>query len=79
MNNNKILKLSESHIVEMVNQCFKNIIAESGKQRMNDEGIKVPEKCDKCGADVGVYIQGEPVFKCYKCGKYFGTVPFPGK
>jgi len=49
------------------------------KVRKNDEGKTVPEFCDKCGAKVGVYIQGEPIFKCSnkECGKYFGTVPFP--
>ena len=45
----------------------------------NDEGKIVPEICPECGSKVGVYIQGEPIYKCSnkKCGKYFGTVPFP--
>lgn len=47
------------------------------KQVFNDEGKLVPEKCEKCGSDVGVYICGEPVYKCTKCGEYYGTVPFP--
>ena len=52
-------------------------IAEGRKKVVkNDEGEIVPEKCDKCGGKVGVYIQGEPIYKCSKCGKYFGTVPF---
>jgi head-tail adaptor len=41
----------------------------------NDEGEIVPEKCTECGSDIGVYIQGEPVYKCTKCGKYYGTMP----
>lgn len=44
----------------------------------NDKGEKVPKKCPKCGADVKVFLRGEPVFLCSNkdCNKYFGTVPF---
>lgn len=45
----------------------------------NDEGEIVPEKCPKCGEDIGVFIQGEPVYLCKNCKKYFGTVKFPSK
>lgn len=39
-----------------------------------------PEKCTKCGStNIGVFIQGEPIFKCKDCGEYLGTVPFPVK
>lgn len=41
----------------------------------NDKGEKIPSHC-KCGGEVHCYLQGEPVYKCEKCGKYFGTVPF---
>ena len=43
----------------------------------NDKGKKVHKVCPKCGADVKVFLRGEPVFLCSnkKCGKYFGTVP----
>ena len=41
----------------------------------NDEGEIVPEKCTECGSDIGIYIQGEPVYKCTKCGKFYGTMP----
>jgi hypothetical protein len=55
------------------------VLKESTRKKVvkNDKGEIVPEKCDKCGGDVGVYIQGEPVYLCSKCKKYFGTVPFP--
>lgn len=44
-------------------------------ERVNDEGVPVPEKCSECGADVGIFLKGEPVWLCKKCHKYFGTVP----
>lgn len=48
------------------------------KKIRNDKGEEVPEFCPKCGAKVGIYIQGEPVYLCSNkdCKKYFGTVPF---
>lgn len=53
-------------------------VVESRKKVIkNDEGKVVPEKCDKCGEDVVLQIHGEPVYVCKKCGKYFGTMPFP--
>lgn len=36
---------------------------------------KGPKKCPKCGGKVGVFIQGEPIYKCVECGKYLGVVP----
>lgn len=50
-------------------------------ERNKDKSIKEskivkPEKCTKCGStNIGVFIQGEPIFKCKDCGKYLGTVP----
>lgn len=49
------------------------------ESKRNDEGKVVPEKCNKCGGKVVVQIHGEPVYVCEKCGKYFGTMPFPDK
>ena len=49
------------------------------KKIMNDEGKEVPEKCTKCGGDIGLFIQGEPVYLCKNCKKYFGTMKFPSK
>ena len=48
-----------------------------GEYWLDEKGNKVPAKCPKCGADVGVYIKGEPVFLCSECGEYLGTVKFP--
>lgn len=45
----------------------------------NDKGEVVPEKCTVCGEKVGLYIKGEPVYLCSKCGKYYGTMPFNKK
>lgn len=44
----------------------------------DDKGNEVPKKCPKCGADVKVYLRGEPVFVCSNkdCDTYYGTVPF---
>lgn len=49
------------------------------KSRKNDEGEVVPDICPECGSKVGIYLQGEPIFRCTneKCKKYFGVVPFP--
>lgn len=50
-------------------------------ERNKDKSIKEskivkPEKCTKCGStNIGVFIQGEPIFKCKDCGEYLGTVP----
>ena len=51
------------------------------RKRANDEGKAVPEVCDKCGAKVGLFFRGEPVWVCSnkKCNKYYGTLPFPNK
>ena len=45
---------------------------------IDDKGKPVPKKCKKCGADVKVYLRGEPVFVCSNkdCDTYYGTVPF---
>lgn len=52
-----------------------------GKKKIvkNDNGEIVPEVCPKCGSKIGVYIEGEPIYRCSnkKCKEYFGTVPFP--
>lgn len=52
-----------------------SITENSRIERVNDKGVSVPEKCPECGADVGIFLKGEPVWLCKKCHKYFGTVP----
>ena len=53
-----------------------NLEEKRKKTVKNDEGEVVPEFCKKCGEKVGLYIQGEPIYKCSKCGEYYGTMPF---
>lgn len=61
-----------------LNESKKKKKNKKDKTVYNDKGEVVPEFCDKCGSKVGVYICGEPVYKCTnkKCHKYFGTMPF---
>lgn len=50
----------------------------NGRLWMTDDNRVVPKKCPKCGADMGVFIKGEPVFLCKgKNRHYYGTVKFP--
>lgn len=52
----------------------------NGKLWMTDKNEKVPRKCPKCGADMGLYLDGEPVFLCKGEGRhYFGTLKFPSE
>lgn len=55
----------------------KNKTLNEGKKKktINDEGEVVPDNCE-CGGKIGTYICGEPIYKCTKCGKYYGTVKF---
>lgn len=47
---------------------------------IDESKIVKPEKCTKCGStNIGVFIQGEPIFKCKDCGEYLGTVQRPTK
>lgn len=46
-----------------------------GKPWLTDKDEKVPVKCPKCGADMGLFFKGEPVFLCKgKDQHYFGTL-----
>lgn len=57
---NPIIRINESTILE--------------SKKVKDLGPKV---CSKCGSkNIGVFFQGEPIYKCKDCGKYLGTVPF---
>lgn len=63
----------------IVDGSTEEIIEESIKNAVNDKGEKVPEVCPKCGEKIAVFIQGEPVFLCKGCKKFFGVVPFHNK
>ena len=50
----------------------------NGKPWLTDENKTVPTKCPKCGADMGLFIDGEPVFLCKgEQRHYYGTLRFP--
>lgn len=49
----------------------------NGKLWLTDKDEKVPKKCPQCGADMGLFLIGEPVFLCKGEEKhYFGTLRF---
>lgn len=50
---------------------------EAAIKRVSDDGKPVPKTCPKCGAKIGLYLKGEPVWLCsnQKCGTYYGTAP----
>ena len=63
------------------NNVTKKYKVESKKHKKvirNDKGEKVPENCPDCGSKIGIYISGEPIYRCSnpKCQKEFGVVPF---
>jgi len=72
MNDNELKQLLETAGMLLNEKSNKKI------PRKNDKGEDVPEVCPKCGAKVGIFLRGEPVFLCTNkdCEKYFGTVPF---
>ena len=45
---------------------------------INDKSEKVSKKCDKCGSKVGVFLSGEPIYRCTnkECNKFYGVVKF---
>lgn len=57
-------------LVKIINEGRKKVTK-------NDKGEIVSEKCPKCGSEIGLYIQGEPIYRCSndKCKKYFGAMP----
>ena len=60
---------------EYKNSENKSLNESKSKVVINDEGEVVPDNCE-CGGKIGTYICGEPIYKCSKCGKYYGTVKF---
>lgn len=77
---NKMSKNLNNDVVEISpNMDLSNTdLLEAKKVVRNDEGKAVPEHCS-CGGKIGVFIEGEPIYKCTACGKYYGTVPFHKK
>lgn len=87
LHSNNELTRKRANFARMAKRHFKplseddKVVAEKKKRKLrrNDKGESVPEICPDCGSKVGVFIQGEPIFKCTnkKCGRLFGIVPFP--
>ena len=49
----------------------------NGKPWLTDEDKTVPKRCPVCGADMGLFLRGEPVFICKSADEhYFGTLKF---
>lgn len=81
-----LTRISNGQMNEVLNRVINESVSRTicqflgeGRKKVtkNDKGEVVPDVCDKCGSKVGLYIHGEPVYLCSKCGKYFGTMPFP--
>ena len=53
------------------------LLQNDGKPWLTDENKTVPKKCPVCGADMGLFFFGEPVFLCKgKDEHYYGTLKF---
>lgn len=53
------------------------LLKKDGTPWRDEKGNKIPYTCPKCGARVGVFIKGEPVFLCSgEIQHYLGTVKF---
>lgn len=76
---NELLEALEDAGCEVIMSSDKDkwLVNGDGEYWLDEDGNKVPAKCPKCGADVGLYIKGEPVFLCSECGEYLGTMKFP--
>ena len=49
----------------------------SGRPWLTDENKIVPLKCPICNADMGLFLEGEPVFLCKGPDRhYYGTLKF---
>lgn len=73
----KMLEADGDCEIIMSSDKDKWLVNGDGDYWLDEKGNKVPAKCPKCGADVGVYVKGEPVYLCSECGEYLGTVKFP--
>jgi len=36
----------------------------NGRPWITDKNKTVPKKCPQCGADMGLFVMGEPIFLC---------------
>lgn len=53
------------------------LLQSNGKPWLTDEDKTVPKKCPTCGADMGLFLIGEPVFLCKGADRhYYGTLKF---
>lgn len=53
------------------------LMQSNGKPWMTDEDKTVPKQCPLCGADMGLFLEGEPVFLCKgEQRHYYGTLKF---
>ena len=51
------------------------LLQADGKPWLTDEGKTVPKYCPTCGAEMGLFLCGEPVFLCKDNKKhYYGTL-----
>lgn len=74
--------INESQLSRIISESILNTLFEGRKKvTKNDKGETVPDTCPVCGSKIGLYIQGEPIYRCSndKCKKYFGTMPFNSK
>lgn len=65
-------------LVDTLEENAAAFLMEKAKGQVNEDGDLVPDVCPKCGAKIGVFLQGEPVYLCTNkdCKQYFGVVPF---
>lgn len=47
--------------------------------KKNSKIVKRPDKCPKCGGNMGIYLAGEPICKCNDCGYVAGVVCYDQK
>lgn len=90
MRNSSYMHMNKDHFIEIIennqncnNESITKLLIESAlllneSLFINDKGEKVPKKCNKCSSKVGVFLCGEPVYKCTnkKCNTYYGVVKF---
>ena len=78
--NDIAIKYDGKKVKKKISSLFKtNIKSIDEASFINDEEQTVPKKCPECGSDVGVFINGEPIYRCInkECKKCFGVVKPP--